>query len=174
MRNDLSRAHSDLVEYYTSALVLSGQSYEFGSFSEADHDRWLVDDNFRRDLARLGAIHTRLQDLDSVSARVLRDAYEPYGLPDLRAIALSPDGDWGGATFVRLAKRHPIAMDACEARFGSRSSEHVSRYLADMAGIGNGATKFFKALRAACEELRTAALLEYRSRCGSARGRVAA
>ena len=174
MRNDLSRAHSDLIEYYTSALVLSGQSYEFGTFSEADHHRWLVEDDFRRDLARLGVIHTRLQALDSVSARVLKDVYEPYGLPDLRAIALSPDVGGGGATFVRLAKRHPLAMDACEARFGTRSSESVSRYLADMAGTGNPATKFFKALRAACEELRTAALLEYRSRCSSARRQVAA
>ena len=172
MRNDLSRADSDLCEYYTSALALSGQSYECGSSFSDDHDRGMVDDRYRRELARLDAIRMRLWDIDAYSAAILRDVYTPYGLPDLRAHALKTD--WGSGTFVRLAKRHPIAMDACEARHGARSSEHVSRYLADCAGTGDGATKFFKALRAACEELRTAALLEYRSRCSSARGRVAA
>jgi len=172
MRNDLSRADADMCEYYTSALTLSGQSYEWGSSFDDDHDRGLVDDRYRRDLARIETIHVRLLDLEPAHAVVLRDVYHPYGLPDLRAYALQPE--WGHGTFVRIAKRHPLAMDACETRHGERLSEHVSRYLADCAGAGDGASKFFEALRAACEELRTAALLEYRSRCGSARRQVAA
>jgi len=167
MRSDLTRADADMVEYYTSALTLSGQSYEWGSSFDDDHDRGLVDDRYRRDLARLDSIRVRLWDLDPIHASVLRDIYTPYGLPDLRSHALKPD--WGNGTFVRLAKRHPVAMDACEARHGERSSEHVSRYLADCAGAGDGASKFFKALRAACEQLRTAALVEYRARCGGRR-----
>ena len=174
MRNDsvfLKRADEDVSAYYTSALSLSGQSYEWGSSHDDDHDRGLVDCRYRRELAKIERVRLVLWDLDVTSAKSLRDVYTPWGTADFRAEALR--ANWGSGTLARLANTCPLAVEACARRTMSVAScglhnvdtspDAVSRYLRDKAGLGDASTKFFTELRAACEVVRSAALAAYRS-----------
>ena len=164
MRNDsvfLKRADEDVSAYYTSALSLSGQSYEWGSSHDDDHDRGLVDCRYRRELAKIERVRLVLWDLDVTSAKALRDVYTPWGTADFRAEALR--ANWGSGTLARLANTCPLAVEACARHHGERSADAVSRFLRYRAGEGDSSIKFFTELRAACEVVRSAALAAYRS-----------
>ena len=175
MRNDsvyLKRADEDVSAYYTSALSLRGQSYDWGSSHDDDHDKGLVDDRYRRELANLERVRVVLWDLGVASAKALRDIYTPWGTADFRAEALRVT--WGSGTLARLANTCPLAIEACAAQHGACGADDVSRFLRYRAGEGDASIAFFKDVREACEVVRSAALRAYRDIAVSQRGKVAA
>jgi len=175
MRNDsvyLRRADEDVAAYYTSALALRGQSYDWGSSHDDDHDKGLVDDRYRAELAKLERTRITLWDLEAVHAKALRDIYTPWGTADFRADALRVN--WGSGTLARIANHCPLAVEACAAQHGACGADDVSRFLRYRAGEGDASIKFFREVREACERVRSAALTAYRSSAMYQRGKVAA
>lgn len=164
MNNDrLKAADLELLEFFTSAIDVSGQSYEFygasGGWTDADKD--LVEQQHRRAIKAWELTNYTLSVLDTRRQRVIHDVYHPYGEPDLRAIALRPA--WGSGSFVRLAPTQPRALAAFVKRFrdSKATSDAVGCFLRDEAARGSDVTSFFKALRDDCEEVRRDALVSY-------------
>jgi hypothetical protein len=161
MKSDLKDADSEVFDYFTHALDVSGQSYEPNNGGVTDPEAALVEQTHRRQLARIEKIRATMWEMTANDARTLAEVYSPYGLPDLRSFALQPS--WGHGTFVRLALRLPAAVMAFRVANPTIEPlpELVGGWLRDQAGKGRAVEGMFRRLREACEKSRSRSLRTY-------------
>lgn len=154
-------ADRELAAYWTSAVGLSAQGYEFSTDAPDPDARHLAlrAPHHRRELALVVGVEASLAELDPAHYRVLRAVYHPHAWPTLLRIALTPRH--GSGSLVALAVDSDRAHAAYAARFqrtGTPST--VLSFLLDEASRESSAA-LIRRLREEAEADRDTALAAY-------------